>query len=375
MWSALMALVLIGVPGGAQAQVDISGQLDLVATAARDSLGLNRNIRGDGAFNPIRLKLFVRRWVNERVGLFGELLLDADASPRVNGAYVVVNELGGKDWLNTRLGLAPSIVGSFGMRSTYFNANPLIGVPLIWQYKTNLPNDRPITVDELVAGKGEWGGGAPMLYESCWLIQWELLGEIGAFEYSIGVSPGALSNPVYARKYDGSQFMGRLGVVPLQGLRIGVSGAHGPYLGPSTSGPQTYDVDPITQDQSVVGLDVEYARGRLLFHSEVFGGRWEAPEITEDLETVGGYVEGRFDFLPGWYLAGPFDWMSFSDVAVGGETPGTVAWDDNTTRTEVALGYRFSREVLIKADWQRTSFEGADNPAVNLLAIQLSTVF
>ncbi len=127
----------LAVPYAADAQLDISGQIDVVATTGYEA-PLNRNFRRDDPFNEIRLRVFMQHWVTERIAVFGEILYDLDADVRVNGAYVVVNEIAGKPWLNSRIGMAPSLFGSFGFRGTYFNQNPLIGVPLVWHYRTTL---------------------------------------------------------------------------------------------------------------------------------------------------------------------------------------------------------------------------------------------
>jgi hypothetical protein len=257
-------VVLLGIvaPSAADAQTRFSGQVDLVGTVNRDSVDINTALRGDSPYNPVRMRLFVQSWLNDRIGVFGELLLDVDSDPRLNGAYVVVNELAGQPWLNARLGLSPSIVGSFGLRSTYFNANPLIGVPLLWQYRTSLAADGSSTPLGLIGSAGDApGAGTPLLYDSCWSIQWELLGELGPLEYSVGLTPGSLSNPIKSRAVGGSQWLGRVGVAPLTGLRVGVSGAHGPWLTdptPDGLGQLPYPDDPGDFDQSALGADIEY---------------------------------------------------------------------------------------------------------------------
>ena len=176
------------------------------------------------------MKLFGQHWLNDHVGVFTEFLFDSEADVRVNGAYVVVTELAGQDWLG-RAGLAPSVVGSFGSRSTYYNANPLVGVPLIWQHRTTLDGSGLATNEDLVRRKASDALGVPMIYEACWNLQWELMGGAGIFEYSLGLTSGSLSNPTGARNNDGLQILGRVGVEPALGVRVGVSGAVGPYVG------------------------------------------------------------------------------------------------------------------------------------------------
>ncbi len=373
----LGVLAMLGGPAPTGAQIEISGQLDLVGKVRSDTLRSNTAFRGDSPFNSIRLKLFARHWVSERIGIFTELLFDSGADPRVNGAYVVINELGGQSWLNTRVGLAPSVVGSFGLRATYFNANPLIGVPLVWQYRTNLSGGGAATNASLTSATSEPGGALPLLYESCWNIQWELLGEFGSLEYSVAMTPGSISNPIKSTSVSGSSFMGRLGYAPVSNLRFGISGAWGPFLSqpePDAGGTLPYDQDPSDFKQYVVGFDLEYQGGPLALFSEIYGVRYELPLVQGDLDALGGFVELRYDFLPGWYVAGRLGGLFFSDIETGPSTGVMAPWDHDTRRTEVALGYRIAREVLLKLDWQRTTAPDADF-SQNLFAVQLSSAF
>ena len=371
------ASLLLARPTTSAGQLRVSGQVDLVGTVNRDSLDINTALRGDGPYNAVRLKVFLQSWITERVGVFAELLYDIDADPRVNGAYVVVNDLAGGPWLNARLGLAPSPMGSFGLRSTYFNANPLIGLPLLWQYRTNLQSDGTSTPASLVAATSEHGGGVPLLYDSCWNVQWEILGELGAFEYSVAITPGSLSNPVRSRQVGGSSWLARVGHTPAAGLRVGVSGAWGPYLSqpePDAGGMPPYPGDPGSFDEGALGIDVEYQRGAWVVHSELFGFRLETPLVAERLSATSGYAELRYDFLPGWYAAGRVGAIVFGDVVTDPGTGASSPWDQDTYRSEIALGYRMSREVLVKLDWQRTTTADTDFE-LNLLAVQLSAVF
>lgn len=146
----------LAVPYAADAQLDISGQIDVVATTGYEA-PLNRNFRRDDPFNEIRLRVFMQHWVTERIAVFGEILYDLDADVRVNGAYVVVNEIAGKPWLNSRIGMAPSLFGSFGFRGTYFNQNPLIGVPA----GVALPDDARRGRARQLRGAGRSKGGEP----------------------------------------------------------------------------------------------------------------------------------------------------------------------------------------------------------------------
>jgi len=379
--SAAVALCLAAVvglaPTAASGQLELSGQMDLLGTVRSDTLHLNTALRGDSPFSPVRVRMFARHWLTDRIGIFAEVLYDFEASVRINGAYAVINDIGGQPWLNARLGLAPNLVGSFGLRSTYFNANPLVGVPLVWQYRTNLSPDGTSTAAALAAIGSDPGTGVPILYDSCWNIQWELLGEVGRLEYSIGMTPGALSNPIKARGVQGSQWLARIGVSPFAGLRLGLSGAHGPYLSkptPDGTGALPYAADPADFDQSLLGADLELLAGAWAVSAEAHAVRYETPLINEDLEALGGFVEVRFDFLPGWYVAGRAGGLFFDEIVTDPTSGARAPWDRDTHRTEMAVGRRLTREVLVKVDWQRTAVPDGDFDQ-NLFAAQLSAVF
>ena len=278
--TVLLLISLLSAPGLAQAQLRVSGQADLLARSRSDTRGLNRNFRSDSPFNELRVKVFGQHWLNDRVGMFTEFLFDSEADVRVNGAYVVITELGGHEWLDFRAGLAPSLVGTFGLRSTYFNSNPVVGVPLVWQHRTTLDGSGLLTNEDLVRRKASDTIGLPMIYEACWNIQWELMGHQGIFEYSLGVSPGSLSNPNGARHNEGVQLLGRLGMEPAMGFRLGVSGAVGPYIGGSSHDPlveaTTFPGSTADYDQVLYGFDLEVARGKAQLVSEAFVSSWDA---------------------------------------------------------------------------------------------------
>ncbi|MCH7934878.1 MAG: hypothetical protein IIC36_12880 [Gemmatimonadetes bacterium] len=375
----IFATGLLGVATPASAQLQISGQADLIAKAGTDRLGLNRNFRGDGSFNEMRVRLFARRWITEHIGVFAEFLFDIDAQPRLQGAYLVLNELGDLEWLNARIGLAPPLIGNFGLRSTYFNTNPLTGVPMVWQHRTTLDLEGTASNEDLVARKASNQRALPMLYETCWNIQWEILGEIGRFEYSLGVTPGSLSNPLTSRGDDGIQVLARVGIEPTLGFRIGASAAVGPYIGRAQSArdtPSSFPGSPTDYVQRLVGYDFEYSRGKVRIFSEAYWNSWEAPLVTELLKMWGGYAEARYDIAPGLFASARYGRLWFGDISATSDGLGErVKWDDEVWRWEAALGYRLIREILVKLDWQHTEFVTGGNAALNLLALQLSAVF
>jgi hypothetical protein len=371
---------LLGSPEDGAAQLTISGQADILALMGSDDRGLNRNFRSDSPFSVIRARLFAQHWVNDRAGIFGEFLFDYNAAPRINGLYVVLNELSGREWLNVRAGLAPSLLGNFGMRSTYFNTNPLIGVPVLWQHRTTLEGSGLATAADLLRRREENVIGLPLLYDACWNVQWEVMGEVGRFEYSVGVTPGSMSNPVASTPDDGVQVLARVGIAPVPEVRLGVSGGIGPYIGGASRDPKitatSYPGEAADYQQRAIGYDLELVRGRAQIFSEGFVSSWEVPLVSEELSAAAAYVEGRYDVHPAVSLATRVGNMSFSEIDVPGAPAGTrTAWDDDVLSVESAVTYRIAREIHLRAGWQHTRFLSGGEEAVNLIALQLRAVF
>jgi hypothetical protein len=379
-------MVVVGVlVGGLHAAADplagqqISGQIDVLGRTGYDQ-PLSSNFRRDDPLNELRFRLMANRWVSDNVGLFAELLFDIGSDPRVNGAYLVVTELAGKEWLNTRIGLAPSLIGNFSGRSTYFNVNPLILTPMVWHYRSALDPGARANPTELIARRDRNARGLPLLYDSCWNVTWELSGPVGMFEYAVGVTPGSVTNPIASRSNKGMQGMGRIGVSPFLGLRLGLNGAWGPYIGESVA--TTGVAAPLTDTpedyaQTLFGYDAELTFGAFAFYSEGYWSAWETTQIADELEAKGAYIEGRYDLAPQWYVASRLDgiWFSEMDVELASGAVSELPWDDDVWRIESAIGFRFSREVLAKLAWHHYGYEEGRGPNMDVVAVQVSAVF
>jgi hypothetical protein len=378
-WAIGLLAALALLPTPVRAQLSVSGQVDVLALGGRDERGLNRNFRSDSPFSQIRLRLLGQHWVSERIGVFAELLFDIASDPRVNGAYVVVNDLAGLDWLNTRIGMAPSPLGNFGLRDTYFNSNPLVGVPLLWQHRSTLDGTGLARNEDLMRRRRTNVIGLPILYSACWLPQWELMGESGPFEYSLHATSGSFSN-MSAMEEEGVAGGVRVGLEPIPGIRFGVSAGIGPWIGGQLRDTQitarTYPGEPEDYVQRVLGYDLEVLYGKLRLSSEAFASDWESPLIAEKLSSWSGYGEAAYDFLPSWQVATRVGAMKFSEISSTNDGLGpATGWDDDTFQVESALSFRLTREVIVRGDWQHTEFWTGPEDAIDLLALQVRAVF
>lgn len=210
-------------PVTGSAQLTWSGDFAVSFKALDRHLTENQNFRGDDPFNELRLRLFPRHWINDNLAFFGEFLFDIGAPLRINGAYIINTNIADKPWLNLKIGMIPSPFGNYSQRSTYFNLNPLIGVPLMWHYKTALPSaqypDATVLFEEMAIQKR---GYSPIGYDACWDIGIELFGSHGIWEYGLAITEGTLSSPS-AILNDGRQLVLRIGLNPSMGSRVGIS--------------------------------------------------------------------------------------------------------------------------------------------------------
>ena len=360
----------------------VHGLLDLVAAQRSDTYQLNRLTRGDSQYDPYGLRLFLDGNVNDRLDVFGQVVLRDGANPYVDGAYVSFTPFSGHD-THLLAGKIPWPVGTYGPR-TYSNKNPLIATPLMYQYHTTLLWWAiPPSADVLIAnsGNGQYnidyfgfpmGMGMPVVDDSWWDVGVTAVGSQGPLEYSMGIMAGT---PGWGNTVEdentGKTILGRLGLVPAPGLRFGVSGALGPYLIEDLNG-QLAPGQNVNEFRQKIGMvDVEFATGHLELRAEGAWNTWQTPTVG-DLDVATGYVEMKYALSFGAFIAGRLDGMRFSDIA--DSTGVEHTWDSNISRWELGAGYRFDRNILAKLVYQHTTMEGRDLEP-SLLAAQLGVGF
>jgi hypothetical protein len=376
-----VAVLLVASPLHAS-DVRIHGLLDLVAAQRSDTHELNKLTRGDSPYDPYGLRLFIDAGVNERVDVFGQVVLRDGATPYVDGAYVVFTPFAGVD-AHLTAGKIPWPIGTYGPR-TYSNKNPLIATPLMYQYHTTLLwYSLPPSADALIAtsGSGQYGVdyfgvpmgmGMPVVDDSYWDVGITAMGSEGLFEYSMGITAGTPGwGSTVKDENSGKAIMGRVGLAPVPGVRFGVSGALGPYLVEGLNEELTPGQDVNEFYQTLGMVDFEFATGHMELRAEGAWNTWQTPTVG-DLDVTTGYVEMKYSLPFGVFAAGRLDVMSFSEIEDSNGVEHT--WDSNITRWEVGAGYRIDRNILTKLVYQHTNLEGHDVKP-SLVAAQASLTF
>ncbi|HMF96124.1 MAG TPA: hypothetical protein VKE96_17595 [Vicinamibacterales bacterium] len=276
-----------------------------------------------------------------------------------------------------QVGRVPPTFGAFARR-TYANDNPLIGYPLAYQYLTTVrPDALPRSADELLAKRStgwlvRYGVGNPVPVQGVPLVtafRWDtgVQGHavMGIVNVTGSVTSGTVSHPLFHDDNDGRQIATRVELRPMNGLVAGTSFARGPFVstaairaalgGDTAGGPYT---------QTAWGGDLEYSRGYYVIRAETIWTAWRLPiaetpprqlPITEPLNALSTYIEGRYKLRPGLYIAARYDHLGFSDIK---GASATLPWDAPVTRAEVGGGYSLQRNLILKLSYQRNVRDG-----------------
>ncbi len=382
------ALLAAGLLAAAHARADeapklrVRGLVDLVLHNDNHAVDLATY---DGEGSPLesqRVRLFVEGSASSNIDVFTQVVI-AQNEFWLDGAYALVTPWPERD-LHLMAGKIPWPVGTWAPR-TYSNKNPLVTAPLMYQHHTSLRWDgvAPGPAALLAAAGTGWEGadygsgkgspGMPIVDDYGWDFGVVALGSVPPLEFAAGVtnsapgwgSPGEDVN-------DGKAGLGRLGLVPTAGVRLGVSGGHGAYLGDWVRYALPAGKTEADYAQTLAMADLALERGRVELRAEGFANAWTTP-YCGTLRANGGYAEGRYGFDNGLWLAARAEAMRFSDLTAGAVTR---AWDDDVDRLEAGLGYRLSRGAALKAAGQRTRAHQADGvQSFDLFATQLSLAF
>lgn len=342
----LIVLVLF-IPILLSAQIQVSGQLDLVAQDAGADDRSNKTFSGFSNFDGLRFRLFLDSPVNERTSVFVQFLLDnKDLVPY--GAYVRFQSLLDRS-LNLHVGFIPNTVGIYGPR-TYSDKNPLIGTPLIYIYHTALTTRGLFDgVDELHAlrANGFEQFGLPILYDACWNSGIELFGTAGKFDWSIAALAGSVTKPSVELSKNRPQLTTRLSYFPVPELTLSISGFFGPYF---STGSRPGDIN---LNNTGGGISLVLLLARTDINIEAFSSTWETPNFGE-LGSSGAFLDLKQGLGARMFVAGRIEGMRFTELDYG-EVLGVKSWDMPIDKWEAGLGYHIDRNSLVKVVYQNVS--------------------
>lgn len=322
------------------------------------------------ALRNFRLSVSTEIRANDYLQVLGEVRFDQGRVLDAYGLFVRVRPWPARRF-DIQAGRVPPTFGAM-TRTAYGSSNLLIGQPLAYQYLTSIrPDALPGTVNDLLRMRGRgWlssfplgdrapGPGLPLVNTSEWDTGVQFHGVNGIVEWTGSVTAGSLSDPRFHDNNGGRQFAGRAVVRPLASTAIGFSAARGAWLTRSLE-EQVAAADSDPSQQVGLGADIEYSAGAFLIRGEAIRSTWHMPSITsldlqEPLVATSALIEGRYKIMPGLYVAVRGDRLDFSEVR---GRNGLAQWDARVWRVETGLGYSITRNIIVKAAWQKNERDG-----------------
>ncbi len=282
--------------------------------------------------------------------------------------------------LNLQVGKSATVVGNWVARHDSWN-NPLITAPLPYE-NISIVTDHitPATQAGFLARRNQpdqkslW---VPVIWGPSYATGASVFGQIHEFDYAVEVKNASLSSrPATWENHtaieDTPTFSGRFGCRPDPAWNVGASASYGSYLQSGASGSLPTGKDLMDFNQITVGQDFSYAWRHWQFWGELFLSRFEVPRAG-NTDTAAYYLEARYKITPELFLAARWNQQFFGEVADG--TGGTQRWDRDIWRMETGIGYRFSRHLQAKLQYNYSHQNGPFQQGEQFVAAQITARF
>ncbi|HKY20203.1 MAG TPA: hypothetical protein VJM31_03195 [Vicinamibacterales bacterium] len=331
------------------------------------------------ALRLLRLGVTADVRLTDRLSVLTDVRSDNGDAVKAYALYVRVRPWRDRP-IDIQAGRIPQTFGAFSRRD-YGAGNPLIGYPLAYQYLTAIrPDALPSTSDDVIKMRARgWRPSYPLgsLAVTTGLplvttFRWDTGAQVrvggDGLNASVALTNGTVSDP-HTRDNNGSkQIAARVQWQAATGLTLGASAARGAYVADEALAAVTPPSGNVRSAQHAMGLDAEYSRGHWLVRGEAIWNQWQVPTLSQNLGASSLFLEGRYKILPGLFVAGRFDHLTFSRLA----TPvPRSSWDAPVTRIETGAGYYLRRNLLGKLAYQHNWRDGGQVRSRGLFAAQL----
>ena len=292
----------------------------------------------------------------------------------------------GTNALNLQLGKFPTVVGNWVPTHNYYE-DPFLLPPLPYSAingvnLNNPANNSPTAIQTRsnVSGstihsfKENW---ASIIWGPAYSNGFSVFGSSERFDYafeirnaSLGAQPsewdigeGDFSTPTLSA---------RLGYRPDAAWALGISASYGHYLNPGAEDVLGPGSDREDFTQTLLGLDLRWAHRGWIVSGEAFFTQYKT--LHEDFRSFSYYLQSRYKIAPGLWFAARFGQTRSNEVSIpsGGQT----SWSPDITRAELGLGWRITRDTLIKAQYAHTDItNNVSTPAEDLFAFSFGWRF
>lgn len=363
------AACLLLAASAANAEIFLSGQLALVGRNLTKNPSNKTNL-GYSAFDLVSLRTFLDARITDRLAGFVQFYTGGTAytDMMLYGAYIRYDHT---PRLHLEAGLIPTPVGMWGTR-IYAGENPLVGSPLMFQYKTSLAVYGPLQTEPegILEERGE-DEYSPIVYDFCWNTGIHGYASVGPFDAGLALTNGSLGSTKREMTYNRPNVAVHANWIPTPFLTVGAWGSVGPYL--SLSMEPQLPPGGVVEDynQETVGGLLHAAWSHWDVHAEVFADRHQHPYLG-NLDILGGYAEVKVTLAPRWWVAGRAGHLTFSHL--NDPDVDNLRWDYPISRLECGIGRHLTEKSRIKAVIQVIRYEDAPSSLNDeIVAIQFST--
>ena len=356
--------------GFARGRVTFGGELAGALSPKDNDAFFNYTDYERDALRIARLRIFGQWQIARPLALVGEVRTENADALEASALYLRWRPLEHQE-LDIQIGRIPPVIGEFARRA-YGRDNPVIGLPLAYQYLTSLrPDALPSTVDDVLRMRGRgWrpnypigsqdiDTGVPLVSATRWDTGIEARWRRGWVELAGAFTRGAPAVPVVRETNGGRQWSGRAAVYTPAGLRVGVSAARGEWIEDSVL-VLIPESERDKSAQTVIGADAELGLGHWLVRGEVIRSAFEIPlefsPSASPLVAWSSFVSARYRWHPRWQVAARAERLDFASLTGSNGVP--VEWDAPVTRVEAVVGFRVTRPIEIRAGWQQNWRDG-----------------
>jgi hypothetical protein len=370
--------------GFANGRVTFGGELAAALSPKDTDAFFNYTDYERDALRIARLRIFGQWQIARPLALVGEARTENADALEASALYLRWRPLENREF-DIQIGRIPPVIGEFARRA-YGRDNPVIGLPLAYQYLTSLrPDALPATLDDVLRMRGrgwrpsypigsqEIETGVPLVSATRWDTGIEGRWRVAWLELAGAFTRGAPAVPVVRETNGGRQWSGRAAVYVPAGLKFGVSAARGEWIEDSV----LLTIPESERDESaqtVIGADAELGIGHWLVRGEVIRSAFEIPIVLSPgkspLVAWSSFLSARYRWHPRWQIAARAERLDFATVT--GPNGVAVEWDAPVTRLEAVVGFRVTRPMEIRAGWQHNWRDGGrvlerGYPAVQVL--------
>lgn len=341
--------------------------------------------------NP-RLTVFLEASFTSHLMVLVQARLDRGFDPSDNGAEVRLDEYYLRYTplenaaISIQIGKFGTVVGNWVPRH-YSWDNPFITAPLPYENLTGIWDSSAVDEVDTLFYWGHVGDYATSDYSDKYLrnpIIWgpsyatgaALLGSIGKFDYAVEMKNTSLSSRPEAWDatqvgFDNPTFSGRVGVRPNEMWNVGFSISAGPYLLPEAA--PTVPIGRSIGDykELVLAQDISFAWHHFQFWAEFYETRFEVPNVG-DADTFSYYLEAKYKITPQLFAALRWNQQLYGTVPDEGEW---AQWGNDIWRIDAAIGYRFSKNVQVKAQYSYNCEDAVYPIGENVVAVQFTIKF